>query len=218
MRGVPVVALHGVLLAGDDRARNVVARSRVAAHEAQAVGRHEMGLLGRNGGSLGIADQRAGIEGGLLAAAGSLDRLLDAQRPRVVEVEIGAIPGHQCRVGQAGAIVLGGEAGDIERGLDRFAQGLRREVGGAGVALALAGIDRDADALVAIELDGFHLVAAHRHRLPEAFRDIDFAGRRPLVAGVLEHVLGELLQGGESVGKCGSFGHGRGVGAGKSLS
>ncbi len=40
----------------------------------------------------------------------------------------------------------------------------------------------------------------------------------PDQAGVLEHVLGELLQGGESVGKCGSFGHGRGVGAGKSLS
>ncbi len=141
--------------------------------------------------------------------------LLDAQRPRVVQIEIGAIPGHQRRIGQAGAIVLGGEAGDVQRRLDRFAQCLRREIGGAGVTLALTGIDRDADALVTIELDGFDLVTAHRHRLPEALRDIDLAGRRPLVAGVLEHILGELLQGGEGVGKCGGFGHGEGRRGGK---
>ena len=114
---------------------------------------------------------------------------------------------HQRRIGQAGAVVFGGEAGDVERRLDRLAQRLRREIGGAGVALALADVDGDADALVAVELDGFDFVATHADRLAEAFGDIDLAGRRALVAGMLQDILGQLLQRGEGIGKAGDFGH-----------
>jgi len=177
-----------------------------------------MCLLRRDRRAFGIADQRAGIESRLLAAARCLDGLFDGQRPRVVQIEVRDILCHQRRIGQAGAIVLSREAGDIECRLDRLAQRLARKVGGAGVALALTGVDRDADTLVAVEFDGLDFVATHRHRLPETFGHIDLAGRRSLGPGVLEHILGELLQGGLGIGKCGSFGHGGGVGAGKSLS
>jgi hypothetical protein len=216
--GVPIVALHRILLASDHRAGNVMARGRVAAHETQAVGRDEMRLLGRNRRPFRIADQRTGVEGGLLAQPRRLDRIFDGQGPRVVEIEVGTVPGHQRRLGQAGAVVLGREAGDIERRFDRFTQRLRRKIGSAGVALALTRVDGDADTLVAVELDRFDLVATHRHRLAEAFRDIDLAGRRPFGVGMFEHILGELLQGGEGIGKSGGVGHGSGVWAGKSLS
>ena len=127
----------------------------------------------------------------------------------MVQIQIRAILRHQRRIGQAGAIVLGGEAGDVERRLDRFAQRLRRKVGGAGVTLALADIDGDPDALVAVELDGFDLVATDADRLAEALGNIDLAGRRALVAGMFEDILGQLLQRGERVGKAGDFGHER---------
>src|SRR6185369_1529405 len=120
--------------------------------------------------------------------------------------------------GQAGTVVLGREAGDIERRFDGFAQGLGRKIGGAGVTLALTGIDGDADALVAIELDGFDLVATHADRLAEAFGNIDLAGRGAIVAGMFEDILGQLLQRGKGVGKSGSCWHEGGVDSGKSLS
>jgi hypothetical protein len=195
-----------------------VARRRVATHETETVGRHELRLLRRDRRALGIADQRAGGEGGLLATPRRLDRVFHGQRPRMVQIQIGAVAGQQRGVGQPGAIVRGGEAGDGERRLDGLAQGLRREIGGAGVALALAAIDGDADALVAVELDGLDFIAAHADRLPEAFGDIDFAGGRPLVAGMFQDILGELLQRRERVGKAGGFGHESDVRAGKPLS
>jgi hypothetical protein len=37
----------------------------------------------------------------------------------------------------------------------------------------------------------------------------------PLFTGMFQHILGQLLQGGEGIGKSGSFGHGMGVGFGK---
>ena len=217
-RRVPVVALHGILLAGDHRARDVVARSRIAAHEAEAVGRDEMRLLRRHRSAFGIADQRADLEGRLLATARRLDGILNGQRPRMIQIQIGNILGQQRRVGQAGTVVRGREAGDVERRLDRLAQGLRREVGSAGVALALAGIDGNADALVAVEFDGLDLVATHPDRLAETFGNIDFAGGRALVAGMFEHILSQLLQGRKGIGKAGDFRHERGVRTGKSLS
>jgi len=205
--GIPVVALHplAVFLAGDHRARDIMARGRVAAHEAEAVGRDEMRLLGRHRRAFRILDQGTGGKRRLLAAAGDVNCRFHGQRPRMMQIQFRAIAGHQGGIGQPGTIVLGGEAGDLERCFNRVAQGLRRKIRGAGVALALPGIDGNADALVAIEFDGFNLVAAHRHRLPEALRDIDLASARALVAGVFEDILGQLLQGGVSVGKSGGI-------------
>ena len=215
VRRVPVVALHRILLAGDDRARNVMARGRIAAHEAVAVGGHELRLLGGHAAPFRIADQRRGCEGRLFAAPGQRDRFIHGQRPRMVQIQVWAVAGHQRGVGKAGAVVLGREAGNRKRRLDRFAQRLRREVGSTGISLALAGVDGDADALVAVEFDGLDLVAAHRNRLPEAFGHIDLAGRGPLVAGMLEHIRGQLLEGSEGIGENGGFRHGGSDKAGK---
>jgi len=136
----------------------------------------------------------------------------------MVEIEVRAVLRHQRRLGEAGAVVFGGEARDVERRLDGIAQRLCRKVRGAGVTLALAGIDGDADTLVAVVLDGFDFVATHRHRLAEALRNIDLARARPLAGSVFEDIGGKLLEGGEGIGEGGGFGHGRGVKTGKSLS
>jgi hypothetical protein len=70
--------------------------------------------------------------------------------------------------------ILGGMAGDgagrLHGALHRFA----RQVRGAGIAAALAEVDRDAQALVAVVLDGLHLAAPHGDRLAHGGGDFDF--------------------------------------------
>jgi ribosome-associated protein len=70
--------------------------------------------------------------------------------------------------------------------------GVARKVARTGVALALADIDGDADALVAVVLDGFDLAAAHRDRLSEAFGYIDFGRRRTALRGRDQQVLRDV--------------------------
>ena len=82
----------------------------------------------------------------------------------------------------------------------------------------LADVDGDPDPLVAVELDGFDLVATDTDRLAEALGHIDLAGCRALVAGMFQDILGKLLQRGERVGIAGNFGHERDVRTGKPLS
>ena len=77
LAGVPVVALHVLALAGNRRARKIVARRGVAADKTQAVGGNKMRLLHRYRGPFGVGDHRADIERRLLATAGQFDGVFD---------------------------------------------------------------------------------------------------------------------------------------------
>ena len=145
---------------------------------------------------------------GAFAGLRQLDRALDRQVPRMPQVEIGNVAREHVLVRESGAIVGCREARDRQRGIHRVAHRLRREIGGAGVPALLADVDRDADALVAVVLDGFDLAPAHRHGLADAFAHLGLGGARAALRGVIEHVPGDLP---ELVGAEGKmrFGHRR---------
>ena len=69
-----------------------------------------------------------------------------------------------------------------------------REIRRARVAALLPEIDGDADALVAVVLDGFDLAAAHRHGLAVAFGDVGLAGTGVATAGIGENFGGDIAQ------------------------
>ncbi len=58
----------------------------------------------------------------------------------------------------------------------------------------LAQVHGDADALVAVVLDGVHRALAHRHGKSLAFRHVALAGARAQALCMRQHVGGELLQ------------------------
>lgn len=88
------------------------------------------------------------------------------------QVQIARLALQQLLLGQPGAVVLGSEACDVVGGLGGGAQRGRREIGGAGIAAALADHHRDAYHLVAILLDRFDLALAYRDRQAAAFADL----------------------------------------------
>ncbi|MPN32066.1 hypothetical protein SDC9_179542 [bioreactor metagenome] len=168
-------------------------RRRVAAHEPEAVRGDELPFLDRHRSPLGIGDLRADVERRLFAAPGEFRPVIDRQPPRVVKVQIGEAllaAGQQAGVRQSGAVVFGGEAGDVERRLHRLAQGGCGKIRGTGVSLALAEIDGDADPLVAVVFDGLDFAATNADRLPESFGDIDLAVAGAGFPGVVQHILG----------------------------
>ena len=168
-------------------------------HEAQAVGEHELRLLRRNARALGIPDLRRQRERRALGAPRDPDRLLGAEVPGMVEVEVagGACASSPGSGGpaQSSTAVLRAIAAAASTALASAAGG---KIRGAGVAAArvraLAEIHRDADALVAVVLDRFGLVLAHRHRQPVALGDLALAGRGAGAPRRVEHRLRELPQ------------------------
>jgi len=60
-------------------------------------------------------------------------------------------------------------ARDRQRRIHGVAHRLRRKIGGAGIAALLADVGGDAQALVAVVLDGFDLAMTHRDALAETF-------------------------------------------------
>jgi len=63
-------------------------RTRVAAHETQAVGRNELPFLDRHGSTFRVADLRADRKCRLFATPGKFDGSLDREQPGMVEIEI----------------------------------------------------------------------------------------------------------------------------------
>ena len=193
-RRVPVVALHVAAAARDRRARDVVARTRIAREEAARRRRHELRLLRRHARAFGVGDLRIGRERGVFGAAGDFDRFVGGQIPRVKQVEIARRGFEQLGFGEARAVVFGGEARDVVGRRDRVSQRLRRKVGGARVAALLADVHRHADHLVAVVLDRLDFAAPHRDRQAVAFGDF---GRRVAAAErlrVTKDVRGDFLQ------------------------
>src|SRR5690606_12588097 len=105
------------------------------------------------------------------------DRPVGIDVPRMEEIRGSVTRGKELLVGQAGAVVLRGEPGDLERGVERFAQRPEAEVAAASVTPTLADVDRDAEGPVARLLD----------RLDLALADIDV---QTAVLGELDHRVG----------------------------
>ena len=95
-----------------------------------------------------------------LARPRGFHRLLGREIPGMIEVEIGNVARQLFGIREARAFVFGGVARDVAGLLDGFGHGARRQVGGAGRALALAEIDRDAHAAIALVFDGFDFAQA----------------------------------------------------------
>ncbi|MCY1233114.1 hypothetical protein D9M72_456360 [compost metagenome] len=158
-------------------------------------------MLRRHAGAVAVADAWRHREGGGLGPGGDVDGALGVQRPGVEQFQVLWRAFQQFFLGQAGAIVLGREAGDVVGGLGSGAQRGRREVRGAGIAAALADHDRDPDHLVAVLLDGFHLPLAHRYRQAAAFGDLRGGVGRPKFACNAQHIGGHLAELGLGVGE-----------------
>jgi hypothetical protein len=180
-----------------------VARKRIAADEAARVGRHEMRLLHMHVGAFGIGHARIDVERRRLGALGQRHRVFGAQVPRIEQLQVARRQFQHVLVGQAGAIVVGGEAGDVVGRFHRRLQRGRRKIGGAGVAAALADEHRHAHTLVLVLLDRLDLALADRHRQTTAFADFDGAIGTALRLGERQHIACELLQLILSVGEMG---------------
>src|SRR3546814_14780678 len=100
-----------------------------------------------------VADTLIEGERGAFTAERLLDGLFGGDRPRMVKIEIGKLARHQRSVSEASKFVLRGMPGDGQRGGYGFTDGVVTTAGGARSAFALADIERDAEALGAIELD-----------------------------------------------------------------
>ena len=95
-----------------------MARRAVTAHEAQRVRVHELGFAARDGRAFAVGDARVDRERRRLGLAAELDRFLDRQRPRVIEIEVGPASREPRRIGEAGRRVFGGVARDRKRLVD----------------------------------------------------------------------------------------------------
>jgi hypothetical protein len=203
-RAVPGVALHVSSPPGDGRHRQRMARAGIPAAKATAVAGVEMRLLRRNASPFGVGDAPVGPQCRRLAAQRDLGGALGVDVPGMEEVEVQ--PRHRPqrqigRLGQAGGAVLSGEAGDVVGRLHRLAQRGRREVRGAGIAAALAEVDRHADRLVAVALDVFDVPLAHRHRQAAAFGHLHPRIAGAELAGLLQHVFDQFGKLRAAVGK-----------------
>ncbi len=111
----------------------------------------------------------------------------------MVEIEVRNLARQILGLDQAGVRVLGGVAGDGACLLDRRADRLPPEVGGAGRAFALAEIDGHRETPVALVLDGVHLAQPDGGAQSLAHAGVDLVLRGALAAGVLQregdHVL-----------------------------
>ncbi|MNM86737.1 hypothetical protein D3C81_988990 [compost metagenome] len=178
-----------------------MARIRIAARETARGGQHELRMLRRHAGAVAVADARRHREGGGLGAGGDVDGGLGIDGPGMEQVQILRRALQQFFLGQARALVFRGEAGDVVGRLGGGAQRGRREVRGAGVAAALADHHRDADHLVAVLLDRFHLPLAHRYGQAAAFGDLRGGVGRAQFACHTQHIGGHLAELGLGVGE-----------------
>ena len=99
--------------------------------------------------------------------------------------------------------------GDVEGGLHGLANGRGGEVGGAGVAPALAEVHAHAQRLVAVALDVLEFAQTHRHRKAHALGHLDAGIGGSKAAGMGQGVLDHLLEGLAGICKTGG-----GVGCG----
>ena len=191
---IPVIALHLPVAFSDHHAAQTVPGRGVSTDEPVAVAIHAAALVGVEGGAIGIEDARVGIERRRFARQGHLDGFLGLESPVVIQVQVRNFPGHQRRVRQARTVVLGGVPGNGQRCRDGFPDRLRATGRGTGRAFALANIEGDAKALVAVEFNRFDLALTYRGGQALLQRHGHFAGTGPLAARFGDDRLDLLLQ------------------------
>ena len=200
-RAVPVIALHGIALAGDRGHAQGMARTGIAPPEAMRVGTEEMALLRRYRSPFAVADLRITGKSGVFTSQCQLRGRIGIDIPGVKQIQLAHVGFHVLLVGQAGSRVLRRVARHIVGRLHRLLDRLARKVGGAGIATLLADVDRHAERLVAVALDVFQLATAHRHRQATALGGFgaDIGGTQLFRMGDGE--INQFLEVGSAVGK-----------------
>ncbi len=149
-------------------------RTGITAAKAARIAHDEVRLLGTDRCALGICDPPVGVHCGDLASKRQGRRGFGVDGPGVEQVKVARCDScgrHVRLVWQAGCGVFGRETRDVVGGPDGLLDRRAREVGCAGIAPALAGVDRDTQRLVAIALDILQLTDAHRYRQTHTFGD-----------------------------------------------
>ena len=161
---VPIVPLHVLPGARQDHAAHGMGGRRIAADEAVRISVDVQPLMRIDRGASELLMRASNLR-----AADSAVLAISMARsarhvPGMIQIQVGLRARHQRCIRESRVGVFGGESGDAaglgHGGLHRRG----RKVGGARRALALAEINRDAHAAVALVLECFDLPQAHAHR------------------------------------------------------
>src|SRR5262245_21880209 len=163
-RAVPVVALHVVARLRQQHAAHAVAGGRIAREEAVRIAVDTHSAVAPDSGALGVGDARVDGAAGRLADPRALHRLLGRYLPGMIQVEIRYVARQLLGIREPGAVVLGRVPRDVAGLLDGLGHRARRQVRGTRRTLALAEVDGDAHAAIALVLDGLDLAETHRRR------------------------------------------------------
>ena len=118
-------------------------------------------------------------------AIAMIARRVGIDRPGMEQIEIGKLACERVGLGQAGGLVLGGEARDAVGLRDGVADRARAQITGARGALALAAIHGDAHAAVALIFQRLHFAQPRCHGQPglDADTGLGVAGTEPARLG-----------------------------------
>ena len=153
-----------------------------------------MTVADRHRGAVAVAHQRAGVECRGLGRDGNRDRALGIDIPEVEQIQIGNLDRQSVGVGQTGAGILGGVAGDFVGGRDGLAERPEIEVAAARMTAPGADVDRNAHALVAGLFDGLDPSAAHIDIEPDILGNVHRASARAEILGAPNDRFGDRLQ------------------------
>ncbi len=136
--------------------------------------------------ALAAGDTRIDRQCRRLAGARQIDRRLRGKIPGVVELQIGEFVCHEGGVGQTVARIGASGPGDRQGGLDRRANPGIAQVAGAGIALLLPDVDRDAEIAVLLEFETLDLALADTDGQPTAGADARLGLGRAGRGGMLQ--------------------------------
>ena len=175
--GVPVVALHRVVLFADDRAVDVMARTAVAAGEAERIGVDEFRFAARHRRAFALVMRRSTRQRCGFGFAAQLDRAFDRQVPRVVEVEVGPGAREATRDRRVRPPVFRRDSGRSPVPCRRWRESTRRRNPPCWRCRGAAHEHRDADALVAVVVDGLDFAWRTVTLCPTRLGDLGFRRR-----------------------------------------
>ena len=138
-----------------------MAGAGVATAKTTGVGAEKMALLGRHGGPFAVGDAAIRLEGRSFATQGQLGGRFAAQVPGVKQIQVRMVLGNVLRIGQAGRRVFRREACNVIRRLHRALNRGTRKIRGAGIATAVADVDRHPEGFVTVALHGLQRALAH---------------------------------------------------------
>jgi hypothetical protein len=190
---VPVIALHAVFVARDQRQRQRMSRAAFAPDKTVRVRIHRHALSGLHAGPVGIADARMRAAG-VLDFDAQFDRPCRVDIPRMPQVQVGKRGRHARCVSQPGRWIRLGVAGDRTGLIQGRLNRVRVQVGRAGRALALTEVHGKPETAVAGVLDRLHLAQSHIDAQPGIDAGCHFGLAGASGAGAADHILGQFGQ------------------------